>query len=122
VPASRDESGLSRLGRYVLLQRLGEGGMGVVYVAYDDTLDRKVALKLLRSRGSRHAQRRLVREAQALARLSHPNVVQIYEIGETAEQAYLVMEFVDGVTLGAWLRQRPRTRPAWCTATSSRTT
>ena len=106
----RDEAGLSRLGRYVLLNRLGEGGMGVVYVAYDEKLDRKVALKLLRSRGSQNAQLRLVREAQALARLSHPNVVQIYEIESTAEQAYLVMEFVDGVTLGAWLRERPRTR------------
>ncbi len=84
--------------------------MGVVYVAYDEKLDRKVALKLLRSRGSQQAQRRLIREAQALARLSHPNVVQVYEIGETAEQAYIVMEFVDGVTLGAWLRQQPRTR------------
>jgi tetratricopeptide (TPR) repeat protein/tRNA A-37 threonylcarbamoyl transferase component Bud32 len=104
------DSGPTRLGRYVLLHRLGEGGMGVVYVAYDEKLDRKVALKLLRSRGSESAQLRLIREAQALARLSHPNVVQIYEIGETVEQAYLVMEFVDGVTLGAWLRERPRSR------------
>jgi tetratricopeptide (TPR) repeat protein/predicted Ser/Thr protein kinase len=109
--ATRDrDQDLTRLGRYVLLHRLGEGGMGVVYVAYDEKLDRKVAIKLLRSRGSEHAQLRLTREAQALARLSHPNVVQIYEIGETVEQAYLVMEFVDGVTLGAWLRERPRSR------------
>jgi eukaryotic-like serine/threonine-protein kinase len=106
------ESGPIRLGRYVLLTRLGAGGMGVVYVAYDEQLDRKVALKLLHSRGSDHAQLRLVREAQALARLSHPNVVQIYEIAEArvAEQAYLVMEFIDGLTLGAWMRERPRTR------------
>jgi tetratricopeptide (TPR) repeat protein len=103
-----------RLGRYLLLQRLGAGGMGVVYAAYDEKLDRKVAIKLLRSFGSGHAQLRLVREAQALARLSHPNVVQIYEIAEvdgpTGEQAYLVMEFVDGNTLGRWLAERPRSQ------------
>jgi tetratricopeptide (TPR) repeat protein/tRNA A-37 threonylcarbamoyl transferase component Bud32 len=108
--ASVGEAGPTRLGRYVLLARLGEGGMGVVYAAYDETLDRKVALKLLRSRGSETAQLRLIREAQALARLSHPNVVQIYEIGETSEQAYLVMEFVDGVTLGVWRLEQPRSR------------
>jgi tetratricopeptide (TPR) repeat protein/predicted Ser/Thr protein kinase len=109
--ARASEPGPTRLGRYVLLARLGEGAMGVVYAAYDEKLDRKVALKLLRNRASGPAQLRLLREAQALARLSHPNVVHIYEIGETPEQAYLVMEFVDGVTLGAWRRERPRSRP-----------
>jgi tetratricopeptide (TPR) repeat protein/tRNA A-37 threonylcarbamoyl transferase component Bud32 len=103
-----------RLGRYVLLQRLGQGAMGVVYAAYDEQLDRKVAIKLLRSRGGEHAQLRLAREAQALARLSHPNVVQIYEIAEAShakvEQAYLVMEFIDGMTLGRWLADRQRSR------------
>ncbi len=103
------ESG-ARLGRYVVLQRLGSGGMGVVYAAYDAQLDRKVALKLLRTQGSELARIRLLREAQALARLSHPNVVQVYEIGELGEQAYLVMEFVDGITLAAWRRERARSR------------
>jgi tetratricopeptide (TPR) repeat protein/tRNA A-37 threonylcarbamoyl transferase component Bud32 len=109
-----DEARPVRLGRYLLLQRLGAGGMGVVYAAYDEKLDRKVAIKLLRSFGSSHAQLRLVREAQALARLSHPNVVQIYEIAEVVgaagEQAYLVMEFVDGLTLGRWLADRSRSQ------------
>ncbi|MFV8749259.1 tetratricopeptide repeat protein [Nannocystaceae bacterium ST9] len=103
----------TRLGRFPILHPLGEGGMGVVYAAYDEKLDRKIAIKLLRTRGGEPARLRLIREAQALARLSHPNVVQIYEIAEIVhqgvEQAYLVMEFVDGVTLGEWLAT-PRTR------------
>ena len=74
-------AGPTRLSHYVLLGKLGEGGMGVVFAAYDERLDRKVAIKLLRGEGTRaDAQVRLRREAQALARLSHPNVVQIYEI------------------------------------------
>jgi tetratricopeptide (TPR) repeat protein/tRNA A-37 threonylcarbamoyl transferase component Bud32 len=104
-----EDSDPVRLGRYVLLHRLGAGAMGVVHAAYDEKLDRKVAIKLLRTRGSEHAQVRLIREAQALARLSHPNVVQIYEIAE-GEQAYLVMEFVDGMTLSRWMATRPRSR------------
>jgi tetratricopeptide (TPR) repeat protein/predicted Ser/Thr protein kinase len=103
------EDGLARLGHYVLLQKLGQGGMGVVYAAYDQKLDRKVAIKLLRGRGTDHAQIRLVREAQAMAKLSHPNVVQIYEVDEIT---FIVMEFVDGVTLRMWLKQEPRSREA----------
>ncbi|MFV8754209.1 protein kinase domain-containing protein [Nannocystaceae bacterium ST9] len=76
-----DEVAPARLSHYVLLHELGRGGTGVVHAAYDEILDRKVAIKLLRSRGSERAQRRLLREAQALAKLSHSNVVQIYEIG-----------------------------------------
>jgi tetratricopeptide (TPR) repeat protein/predicted Ser/Thr protein kinase len=101
---------LARLGRHLLLHRIGEGGMGVVYAAYDVKLDRKVAIKLLRSHGNVQAQRRMLREAQAMARISHPNVVQVYEIGEHDQQTFLVMEFVDGVTLGTWLGQRERSR------------
>jgi serine/threonine protein kinase len=63
---------LTRFGHYVLLHELGRGGMGVVYAAYDEKLDRKVAIKVLRAQGDPSAQRRLVREAQGLARLSHP--------------------------------------------------
>ncbi|MCA9711478.1 MAG: hypothetical protein KDK70_36910, partial [Myxococcales bacterium] len=64
----------TRIGRFVVIKRIGEGGMGMVYAAYDDTLDRKVAVKLLHPRGSgsSDAKARLIREAQALARLSHP--------------------------------------------------
>jgi tetratricopeptide (TPR) repeat protein/predicted Ser/Thr protein kinase len=99
---------LTRIHHYVLLQRVGQGGMGVVYAAYDERLDRKVAIKLLRT-GTRGA-RRLLREAQALARLSHPNVVQVYEVGEFETAAFIAMEFVDGRTLGAWLGAARRTR------------
>jgi tetratricopeptide (TPR) repeat protein/predicted Ser/Thr protein kinase len=99
----------ARLGHYVMLQELGRGGMGVVCAAYDQVLDRKVAIKLLHGRGDAQAQARLVREAQALARLSHPNVVQIYEIGELEQLAFIVMEFVDGVTLKEWLSLEART-------------
>ncbi len=100
----------ARLGRYVMLQELGQGGMGVVCAAYDQELDRKVAIKLLHGQGDEQALVRLVREAQALARLSHPNVVQIYEIGEFEQLRFLVMEFVDGVTLREWLRSEPRSQ------------
>ncbi len=70
--------------------------MGIVHAAYDEALDRKVALKLLRARDTGEGQQHLVREARALARLSHPNVVQVYEIVETDDRAFLVMEYVDG--------------------------
>ena len=72
-----------RLGRYVILELLGRGGMGEVYAAFDPELDRRIAIKLLRpgSRDPKAAQRRLAREARALARLSHPNVVHVYDPG-----------------------------------------
>src|SRR5690606_23114766 len=88
----------------------GAGAMGVVYAAYDPELDRKVALKLLhpRGHGSLDSRLRLMREAKALARLSHPNVVAVHDVGTYAERVFLAMEFVDGQTLGAWLKERPR--------------
>jgi serine/threonine protein kinase len=102
--------GVARLGRHLLLDVIGEGGMGVVYAAYDVQLDRKVAIKLLRSRGNVQAQRRMLREAQAMARISHPNVVPVYDVGVHEQQTFLVMEFIDGVTLRTWLRQRRRSQ------------
>jgi tetratricopeptide (TPR) repeat protein/predicted Ser/Thr protein kinase len=96
----------ARLGRHLLLGVIGEGGMGVVYAAYDVELDRKVAIKLLRSRSNVLAQRRILREAQAMARISHPNVVPVYDVGVHEQQTFLVMEFIDGVTLRTWLGQR----------------
>ncbi|PRQ09704.1 Serine/threonine-protein kinase PrkC [Enhygromyxa salina] len=93
-----------RIGRYPILRKLGEGGMGVVFAGYDEQLDRKVAIKLLRRRyQDRVAGLRLEREGQALARLSHPNVVQIYELGEHQGAVFVAMEFVVGETLRAWL-------------------
>ncbi|KIG12273.1 High-affnity carbon uptake protein Hat/HatR [Enhygromyxa salina] len=94
-----------RLGRYVVLGVLGQGGMGVVYTAYDPQLDRKVAIKLLHSSASPRARDRLVREAQAMARLSHPNVVPVFDSGTVADQAYIVMDHVPGAPLSAWMQQ-----------------
>ncbi|HEU0035012.1 MAG TPA: protein kinase [Kofleriaceae bacterium] len=91
------------LGRYVVLARLGEGGMGVVYAAYDPELDRKVALKLLRRTGDA-AQQRLRDEARAIAQLAHPNVVAVHDVGEAAGEVFVAMEHVDGTTLRDWLR------------------
>ncbi|MGE5232640.1 MAG: serine/threonine-protein kinase [Acidobacteriota bacterium] len=99
------------LGRYLVLERLGAGGMGVVYAAYDPQLDRKVAVKLLRTEwsGDRDAARaRLLREAQALARLAHPNVIAVHDVGTLGNQVFVAMEFVDGETLAEALENRPR--------------
>jgi serine/threonine protein kinase/tetratricopeptide (TPR) repeat protein len=97
------------VGRYVILEKLGAGAMGIVHAAYDPDLDRKVALKLLH--GERNGQR-LLREAQAMARLSHPNVITVHDVGEVGEEpdarVFMAMEFVDGTTLGAWARARER--------------
>ncbi|MEM7156823.1 MAG: serine/threonine-protein kinase [Myxococcota bacterium] len=99
------------VGRLMILRRLGVGGMGVVYGAYDAELDRKVALKLLiRGKGTETARTRLLREAQALAKLGHPNVVAIHDVGTHEGQVWLSMEFVDGKTLGDW---RTLANPGW---------
>ncbi len=95
-----------RLQRYVLVDRLGHGGMGVVYVADDPAFDRRVALKVVRP-GARD-QEQLVREARAMARVSHPNVVQIYDVGRHHDRVFLAMELVPGTSLDAWLAAEPR--------------
>jgi serine/threonine protein kinase/WD40 repeat protein len=110
APEARDDEP-TRIGRFVVIKRIGEGGMGMVYAAYDDALDRKVAVKLLHPRGSEagnDARTRLIREAQALARLSHPSVIHVYEVDTWQDQVYVAMEFVDGGTLGQWQRQEGR--------------
>src|SRR5438067_5914182 len=110
--APADSSGgLARgatLGRYLVVGRLGSGGMGVVYSAYDPELDRRLAIKLLRpepsgSEGATEGRARLLREAQAMARLSHPNVIAVHDVGTYQDQVFVVMELVAGVTLRAWL-------------------
>lgn len=95
----------TRIGRFTVLEKLGEGGMGMVYAAYDPDLDRKVAIKLVRSnvKMSDEHRSRMRREAQAMARLSHPNVVQVFEVGEYEQELFVAMEFVRGQTLGSWL-------------------
>lgn len=105
------------VGRYVILDQLGLGGMGVVYSAYDPDLDRKVALKLVRvgdtgsltsSQATQAAQEGLVREARAMARLSHPNVVSVYDVGVHGRDVFVAMELVEGTTLRRWLRAEKR--------------
>lgn len=98
------------VGRYRLIQLLGVGGMGVVYLAEDPALDRRVAIKLLRPDlwGGTEADV-LQREARAMARVSHPNVVQVYDAGADHGQLFLAMEYVDGLTLRGWLQETPRT-------------
>ncbi len=103
----------SALGRYIVLSKLGGGGMGVVYAAYDPELDRKVAVKLLRVSAADKAKdqgmrERLLREAQAMARLSHPNVVSVYELGTLGERVFIAMEYVSGRTLTEWLKEKER--------------
>ncbi len=100
----------AQIGRYRVLDRLGAGGMGVVYAAHDEGLDRVVALKILRSElapGSAGRQR-LLREAQATARLAHPNVVHVFEVGQQGDQVFMAMELVRGETLRAWQTKAQR--------------
>ncbi|MCA9712823.1 MAG: serine/threonine protein kinase, partial [Myxococcales bacterium] len=95
---------LMRIGRFRVLERVGQGGMGVVYAAYDEQLDRKVAVKLLQqTEGSAGARKRLLREAQAMARLTHENVVAVYEVGEHDHEVFVAMEFIRGQSLDRWL-------------------
>ncbi len=100
-----------KVGRYVLREVLGRGAMGVVYTAHDPELDREVAVKLVRAgRGAPdpELQARLLAEAQAMARLAHPNVVAVFDIGTVEAGVYLAMELVTGRTLEQWL-ETPRT-------------
>ncbi|MBX7100135.1 MAG: serine/threonine protein kinase, partial [Myxococcaceae bacterium] len=102
-----------RVGRFVLMERLGAGAMGTVYAAYDSELDRRVALKFLKLRGgtSWNAARRdaMTREARALARVAHPNVLAVFDVGMHDAQPFLATEFVDGGNLRQALAARPRT-------------
>ncbi|MEM9454487.1 MAG: serine/threonine-protein kinase [Myxococcota bacterium] len=95
-----------RLGRYVVLREIGRGGMGVVWTAYDPKLDRKVAIKLLKRSARRRVLRaRFVREARALARINHPNIITVHDVGTHEGQLYMAMEYVRGQTLERWMRQ-----------------
>jgi len=95
-----------RVGRYYLLERLGQGGMGVVYVGYDPTLERRVAIKFLKDR--KRGGERLLNEGRALANLVHPNVVAVHEVAEDGDGVYLVMAHIEGQTLDVWQREAAR--------------
>src|SRR6266478_7086047 len=104
----------SAIGRYVILGWVGRGAMGEVYGAFDPDLNRKLAIKLLRVRrgnsvGSVDGKTRLLREAQAIAKLSHPNVVVVHDVGTYEDRVFIAMEFIEGGTLTFWLHAQPRT-------------
>jgi serine/threonine protein kinase len=131
------------IGRYIILMPIGTGGVGAVYAAYDPQLDRKVAVKLMRPETSdrleaSESRGRMQREAQAMARLAHPNVVAVYDVGTTDDDVFVAMELIEGSTIKRWLGEAPRSwrevrdmfvqaarvlqplmRPASSTATSS---
>ena len=102
----------AQLGRYLVLKRLSSGGMGVVYAAYDPELDRRVAVKVLRRDiavlDSEEGRTRLFREAQAMARLSHPNVIAVHDVGRAGPDVFIAMELVEGITVSKWLSNTPR--------------
>ncbi len=108
VPSNRALSRGDQIGRFVVLSLLGAGGMGEVYLCFDPELDRRVAVKVLRARGGSQqdddqARARLLREARAIARLSHPNVVAIHDVAVWRGRVFLAMEHVAGQTLGAYV-------------------
>ncbi|MGH1345968.1 MAG: tetratricopeptide repeat protein [Nannocystales bacterium] len=101
------------IGHFTIVDRLGAGGMGVVYAAYDVELNRKVAIKLLRVASGQDqsiGRARLMREAQAMAQVDHANVVTVFEVGKHRGDVYIAMEFIDGETFGQWRR---RTSAPW---------
>ncbi|NVB40656.1 serine/threonine protein kinase [Pseudenhygromyxa sp. WMMC2535] len=100
----------SKLGRYVVLSKMGAGGMGEVYAAYDPELDRRVAVKLMHQQGDseeevERASRRLLAEAKAIAQLSHPNVITVHDVGTIGDRVFIAMEFVEGMPLSDWMRR-----------------
>src|SRR5258705_6118400 len=113
---SSDEGSIPRnelVGRYEVLGPIGAGGMGVVYAARDPKLRRTVALKMLRAEGADAAmqarmRRRLLREARAMAQLSHPNVLPVFDVGEFEGHVFVAMEFVEGTNLRTWLEENAK--------------
>ncbi|MDC0670675.1 serine/threonine-protein kinase [Nannocystis radixulma] len=100
-----------RIDRYTVIRQLGVGGMGAVYLAYDEELDRCVALKWMHAAETEGSfgRARMLREAQALAKLSHPNVIHVYAVGSAAGRVFLAMEFFNGLTLRTWQKRQART-------------
>ncbi|HEV7500237.1 MAG TPA: protein kinase, partial [Vicinamibacteria bacterium] len=98
----------ARIGHYAVVRKLGEGGMGVVYAARDERLERTVAVKTMSSVAPDEvARKRFWREARAAASVNHPNVCQIYEIGEHEGELFIAMELLEGESLSECLRRGP---------------
>jgi serine/threonine-protein kinase len=105
----RAEEAIGRsIGRFRVDREVAEGGMGVVYQAHDPALGRAVAIKVVKGRHGPAARARLLREAQAMARIAHPNVVAVHEVGVERDDVFIAMEYVEGVTLARWLREESR--------------
>jgi serine/threonine protein kinase len=98
----------STVGRYRLLSTIGQGAMGTVHRAHDPDLEREVAVKLVRGASTEQARARLLREARALARFGHPNIIQVFDVGLEDGLMYVVMEYRPGVNLRRWLDQDDR--------------
>ena len=98
------------IGRFRIERQLGAGAMGVVYAAFDPDLERRIAVKVLRAAPGDVARNRLLREARAMARLSHPNVVTVHEVGTSGDRDYVATELISGLNLAEWLRAAPRSK------------
>jgi tetratricopeptide (TPR) repeat protein len=113
TPKPIDGEAPTQIGRFRVDERLGGGGMGVVWAAWDPELARKVAIKVLRpdleGAAGTVGHARLLREAQAMARINHPHVIAVHEVGSLGAQVFIAMEFVEGTTLGGWLSATKRT-------------
>ncbi|MCA9687555.1 MAG: protein kinase, partial [Myxococcales bacterium] len=102
--SSAELAGPKTIDRYRVIEELATGGMGELYIAWDDRLDRRVAIKLVQPQHHREiADQRLLREAKVLGQISHPNVVGVYEVGVHEGRVFVVMEYVQGRTMRAWL-------------------
>ncbi len=108
--AARTEGAMQRAGRFEIREAIGRGGMGVVYRAHDPELDREVAVKVVADSANADlaVRARMIREARAMAKIMHPNVVVVYEVGEQDDQLFIAMELVAGRSLRQWLAETPR--------------
>lgn len=97
-----------RVGRYELMEVIGQGAMGKVYRAFDPDLDRDVAIKVVRGLSTEQARARLLREGRALAKFDHPNVVPVYDVGMDGDVMFVVMAYLPGMTLRRWIRTEQR--------------
>ncbi|MEO8552742.1 MAG: serine/threonine-protein kinase, partial [Kofleriaceae bacterium] len=113
-PSGARVAAQATLGKYTLERVLGTGGMGIVWCARDPDLERSVAIKLLHAQAAGPEQRqRLLREARAMARLKHPNVLTVYEVDSDGDRDYIAMELVDGANLDTWLSAKPPAADVW---------